>query len=677
MYNEELAKKSANTIRVLAAEAIQKAKSGHPGMPLGCADYAFTLWDKYLRHNPANPKWIGRDRFILSAGHGSMLIYSLLHLFNYGLTKEDLQNFRQWGSLTPGHPEYGHTAGVDITTGPLGSGFASAVGMAIAKRRFAALTGLDKTAFYNPRIFVISGDGCMMEGCSSEAASLAGHLKLDELVVFYDDNTISIEGSTGLAFSEDVAARFEAFNWRIIRVANANDAAQCDAALAQAMKSDGRPTLIVGKTTIGFGAPNKQGKSSSHGEPLGDEELAALRKNLNFTEEPFTVPADVRAYCDARCAELEKAASAWDREFQAFLDADPARAKVVSSFLNAEVPADIEEELLKVAPVDKPVASRASSGTVLQKAAELVPALFGGAADLAPSTKSDIKGGGDFSADNPAGRNIHFGVRELAMGLAGNGMALFGTAIPYTSTFFVFSDYMKPAIRLAALQKLHEIYIFTHDSFYVGEDGPTHEPIEQIAMLRSIPGVTVIRPAEAHEVAQAWACALKADGPVVLLFTRQNLEPYSPEMARKADVSKGAFVIEDEKDFDLILLATGSEVNLALQAAALLRKDDVRVRVVSMPSQELFLKQDFDYQDAVLPEDCPVVSIEAASTFGWNRFANFTIGLDHFGSSAPYKVLAEKFGFTPEGIVSQIEEFFSCDDDDCDCEDGCDCNCRK
>jgi len=677
MYNEILAKKSADTIRVLAAEAIQKAKSGHPGMPLGCADYAFTLWDKYLRHNPANPKWIGRDRFILSAGHGSMLIYSLLHLFNYGLTKEDLQNFRQWGSLTPGHPEYGHTAGVDITTGPLGSGFASAVGMAIAKRRFAAATGLDKTGFYNPRIFVISGDGCMMEGCSSEAASLAGHLKLDELVVFYDDNTISIEGSTSLAFSENVAARFEAFNWRIIRVANANDASQCDAALAQAMKSDGRPTLIVGKTTIGFGAPNKQGKSSSHGEPLGDEELAALRKNLNFTEEPFTVPADVRAYCDARCAELEKAAAAWDKEFQAFLDADAGRAKVVSSFLNAEVPANIEEELLKAAPVDKPVASRASSGTVLQKAAELVPALFGGAADLAPSTKSDIKGGGDFSAENPLGRNIHFGVRELAMGLAGNGMALFGTAIPYTSTFFVFSDYMKPAIRLAALQKLHEIYIFTHDSFYVGEDGPTHEPIEQIAMLRSIPGVTVIRPAEAHEVAQAWACALKAEGPVVLLFTRQNLEPYSAEMAKKADVSKGAFVIDDEKDFDLILLATGSEVNLALQAAALLRKEEVRVRVVSMPSQELFLAQDFEYQDSVLPEDCPVVSIEAASTFGWNRFANFAIGLDHFGSSAPYKVLAEKFGFTPEGIVEQIEEFFSCDDDDCDCEDGCDCGCKK
>ena len=676
MYNEAMAKKSANTIRVLAAEAIQKAKSGHPGMPLGCADYAFTLWDKYLRHNPANPKWIGRDRFILSAGHGSMLIYSLLHLFNYGLKMEDLQNFRQWESLTPGHPEYGHTAGVDITTGPLGSGFASAVGMAIAKRHFAAKTGLDKASFYNPKIFVISGDGCMMEGCSSEAASLAGHLKLDELVVFYDDNNISIEGNTSLAFSENVAARFEAFNWRIIRCDNANDAAQCDAALAQAVVSDGRPTLIVGKTSIGYGAPNKQGKASSHGEPLGDDEIAALKQNLGYTEAPFTVAADVRAYCDERCAELEKSAADWDKEFQAFLDADADRAKVIASYLNTEVPANIEEELLKAAPVDKPVASRASSGTILQKAAELVPSLFGGAADLAPSTKTDIKGGGDFTAENPAGRNIHFGVRELGMALAGNGMALFGTAIPYTSTFFVFSDYMKPAIRLAALQKLHEIYVFTHDSFYVGEDGPTHEPIEQIAMLRTIPGLTVIRPAEAHEVAQAWACALKAEGPVALLLTRQDLKPYSEEMAAKADVSKGAYVIDDEEDFDLILVATGSEVNLALDAAKLLREEDVRVRVVSMPSQELFLQQDYDYQDSVLPEDRPVVSIEAASTYGWNRFANFTIGLDHFGASAPYKVLAEKFGFTPEGIVNQIAGFFSCEDDGCDC--GCeddDCSC--
>ena len=679
MYNAELAAKAASTIRVLSAEAIQKAKSGHPGMPLGCADYAFTLWDKYLRHNPRNPEWINRDRFVLSAGHGSMLLYSLLHLFDYGLDMEELKNFRQWGSLTPGHPEFGHTDGVDVTTGPLGSGFASAVGMAIANRRFAAATGLGAAGLVNPRIFVISGDGCMMEGCTSEAASLAGHLRLDELIVFYDDNHISIEGATSLAFSESVPDRFRAYNWRVIDLPDANDPAACDRALAEAVQSDGRPTLIVGKTQIGYGAPNKQGKASAHGEPLGDDEVAALRANLNWTEPPFTVPADVKAYCAARVAELEREAAEWDRKFQAFIDADASRADLISKFINCEVPANIAEELLKVAPVDKPVASRASSGTVLQKAAELVPALFGGAADLAPSTKTDIKGGGDFSAENPLGRNIHFGVRELAMGLAGNGMALAGNAIPYTSTFFVFSDYMKPAIRLAAIQHLHEIYVFTHDSFYVGEDGPTHEPIEQIAMLRTIPGLTVIRPAEAHEVAQAWAEALLADGPVALLLTRQNLTPYDAETAKKVDVSRGAFVVSDDEDRDLVIIATGSEVRLALDAAELLRVDGLKVRVVSMPSQELFLEQDFDYQLSVLPDDCAMVSIEAGSTYGWHSFVGLdglAIGIDHFGASAPYKKLAEEFGFTPEGVVQAIRDFFCCEEEDG--EDGeCGCGCGK
>ena len=687
MYNPDLAKKSANTIRVLAAEAIQKAKSGHPGMPLGCADYAFTLWDKYLRHNPADPKWIGRDRFVLSAGHGSMLIYSLLHLFNYeGMTMEQLQQFRQWGSLTPGHPEFGHTAGVDVTTGPLGSGFSSAVGMAIALKHFGAETGLDNAGLADQKIYVISGDGCMMEGCTSESASLAGHLKLDNLVVFYDDNTITIEGSTDLAFSEDVEARFKAYNWRVLRIANANDAAQCDAALAEAQVSDGRPTLIIGKTSIGYGAPNKQGKACVHGEPLGDEEIAALKANVGI-EGNFTVDADVRANCDNRCKELADAAAEWNAKYDAFLKADAETAKKVNALVNREVPADITEQLMAAAPVDKPVASRASSGTILQKAAELVPALFGGAADLAPSTKSNLKVGGDFSADNYAGRNLHFGIREFAMGLAANGMALTGLNIPYTSTFFVFSDYMKPAIRLAAIQKLHQIYIFTHDSFYVGEDGPTHEPIEQIAMLRSIPGVTVLRPAESHEVAGAWAEALKADGPVALLMTRQDLAPFNAEQAAKVDVSKGAYVIDEDEEFAIILLATGSEVNLALGAAKLLREKGIGVRVVSMPSQELFLKQDPEYQEDVLPCSVPVVSIEAASTFGWNRFANFAIGLDDFGASAPYKVLAEKFGFTPEAIVEQIMAAFEdgddcgcgCGDDDCDCDDdhcGCGCGCN-
>ncbi len=403
--------------------------------------------------------------------------------------------------------------------------------------------------------------------------------------------------------------------------------------------------------------------------------MAALRQNVGLTGAPFTVEQDVRAYCDNRVEELKKSAAAWEGEFQKFLDADSARAKTVMSFINREVPENIEEELLKVAPVDKDVASRASSGTVLQKAAELVPSLFGGAADLAPSTKSNIKDGGEFSAENPLGRNLHFGIRELAMGLAGNGMALTGLSIPYTSTFFVFSDYMKPAIRLAAIQKLHQIYIFTHDSFYVGEDGPTHEPIEQIAMLRSIPGVTVIRPAEAHEVAQAWAVALKADGPVALLLTRQGLRPYDEETAKKADVSKGAFTVSSDDEFQIILIATGSEVNLALDAAELLRQKQIGVRVVSMPSQELFLAQSEDYQEEVLPPGFPTVSIEAGSTYGWYGFADMAIGLDHFGSSAPYKVLAKEFGFTPESVVEQIMDAFDEGDEGDDC--GCCCDGEK
>ncbi len=678
MYDLKKAQLAANTVRMLSAEAVQKAKSGHPGMPLGCADYAMTLWYKYMRHNPKNPAWIGRDRFVLSAGHGSMLEYSLLHLFGYGLSIEEVMNFRQWESKTPGHPEFGHTAGVDITTGPLGTGFASAVGMAIAKRYFAAKTGLDKAGLADNKIYIISGDGCMMEGVTSEAASLAGHLKLDELVVFYDDNNITIEGQTSLAFSENVGARFTAYGWRVITLANANDLALCDAALAEAQKSDGRPTLIVGKTQIGFGAPNKQGKSSAHGEPLGQEEVEALRKNLGMPEAPFTVLPEVRAFLDARIEELAGEAAAWDKKFQAFLESDPANAKLIDAYVNRTVPADIKEQLLAAAPLDKPVASRASSGTVLQKAAELIPALFGGAADLAPSTKTDIKNGGDFSAANPAGRNLHFGVREFAMACAGNGMALYGTAIPYTSTFFVFSDFMKPAMRLASLMKLHEIYVFTHDSFYVGEDGPTHEPIEQIAMLRTIPGLTVIRPAEAHEVAQAWAAALEADGPVALLLTRQDLRPYDAEMAKKVDVSKGAYVIDEDEDFDIILVATGSEVNLALDSAKLLREKGVGVRVVSMPSQELFSKQDVDYQEDVLPSWCLCcVSIEAGTTFGWERFIGrdgLAIGLDHFGASAPYKVLAEKFGFTPEGVLDRIGDHFVCSDEEDEC--GCGCGCE-
>lgn len=662
MSDYRFEKLAADTIRVLSAEAIQKAKSGHPGMPMGCADFAFTLFYKYMKHNPRNTKWIGRDRFVLSAGHGSMLLYSLLHLFEYGLSMDELKSFRQWGSLTPGHPEVGHTDGVEITTGPLGSGFASGVGMAMASKSIAARTGLDKTGLMDNKIYIISGDGCMMEGCTSEAASLAGHQKLDNIICFYDDNNITIEGSTELAFSEEVCARFKAYNWRVLKCEDANDLAQIDAVLAEAQNSDGRPTLIIGTTKIGFGAPNKQGKSSAHGEPLGEEEVVALKKNLGFPEESFHVSDELRSKLNLRVAELAAEEEAWNKEFSAYKSANPASAKLIDDIMSKKVPENILEELLAVAPVDKPIASRASGGAVLQKASELIPALYGGAADLAPSTKTDIKGAASFSPENRAGLNFHFGVRELSMGLFGNGMALFGGSIPYTSTFFVFSDYMKPAIRLASIQHLHEIYVFTHDSFFVGEDGPTHEPIEQIVMLRSIPGVTVIRPGDAHEVAHAWAAALKTDGPVVLLLTRQDLKPYPAELAAKVDVTKGAYVLSEDADFEMILIATGSEVNVALDAADILRSKGKKIRVVSMPSQELFLKQSEEYRHSVLPCGCcKRVSIEAATTFGWDRFIGgkgLKIGIDTFGASAPYAKLAEEYGFTAEKVAAKIDAAF-------------------
>ena len=662
MENEKMMKLAADTIRLLSADAIQKAKSGHPGMPMGCADLAFSLWFKHMRHNPKNPKWLGRDRFVLSAGHGSMLLYSLLHLFEYGLTMDDLKSFRQLDSLTPGHPEYGHTTGVEVTTGPLGTGFASGIGMAVAAKYTAATCGMAESGLLDNKIYIISGDGCMMEGITHEAASFAGHQKLDNVVVFYDSNCISIEGSTDIAFTEDVAKRFEAYNWRVIDCANANDAAQIDAAITEAKNSDGRPTLVVCHTTIGFGSPAKAGKASSHGEPLGVEELAATKAALGFPAEDFYVPAEVRSMISARIAEMEKDMANWDAKFQAFASANADKAAKLSAMLNKEIPADLTEQLLAAAPIEKPVATRASSGTILQKVAELVPALCGGSADLAPSTKTDLKGVPFFSPEDRAGRNFHFGVRELGMGFIANGMALYGAAIAYSSTFFVFSDFMKPAVRIAALQGLPVVYVFTHDSFYVGEDGPTHEPIEQLAMLRTIPGLTVLRPAEAQECAHAWSYAVRCGKPAALILTRQDLRPYAADIAKRIDMEKGAYVVSCEEGFEYCLIATGSEVNLALDAAELLRAEGKKVRVVSMPSWELFLAQDKAYRDSVIPPCCKKrVSIEAGSTFGWEKFIGedgLAIGLDHFGASAPYKVLAEKFGFTAPAVAEKIKAYF-------------------
>jgi transketolase len=660
----KLQKLTADTIRILSAESVQKAKSGHPGMPMGCADFAGALWLKYLKHNPANPEWLGRDRFILSAGHGSVLLYSILYLFGYeGMTVEELAKFRQLGSKTPGHPEYGHTAGIEVTTGPLGSGFATGVGMAIAAKHFAAETGLDKTELLDSKIHILSSDGCMMEGTTHEAASLAGHLKLDNIICFYDDNSITIEGKTSLAFSEDVGKRFDAYGWRVIHLSNANDAEQIDTAILQSLKSDGRPTLILGKTVIGFGSPKKAGTHSCHGEPLGDEELAATKKALGFNGKPdFHVSTEVKELFENRRKELISAAAEWNRKFQEFIEKNPGKAERISSLLNKTVPSNILAELLKAAPIEKAEATRASGGIILNRAAELIPSLWGGSADLAPSTKTLLKSSGDFSASDRVGRNMHFGVRELGMSLIANGMALYGASIPYAATFFVFSDYMKPGIRLAAIQGLHVIYVFTHDSFYVGEDGPTHQPIDQLAMLRAIPGMTVIRPAEANETAHAWAVALKQKSPVAILLTRQNLNPLPPDLAKNIQLEKGAYVVTEDKGFEMILIATGSELELALKSADLLRKEGQKIRIVSMPSQELFRKQPKAYQESVLPASCnKIVTIEAGATFGWERFAGNTglcIGIDHFGLSAPYKVLTEKFGFVPEKIAAKIKDHF-------------------
>ncbi len=653
--------KAVDTIRILSADAVQQANSGHPGMPMGGADFAFVLWSKYLRFNPEQPNWVGRDRFILSTGHGSMLTYSLLHLFELGLSLDEIKNFRQWDSLTPGHPEFGHTDGVDVTTGPLGSGFASAVGMAMAAKQLGAKMG--NTELFDQRMFIMLGDGCQMEGCTSEAASLAGHLKLDNIVAFYDDNEITIEGSTDLAFSEDVAKRYEAYGWEVISI-DGHDLDAIDGAIAQGIATTGKPTLIIGRTIIGKGSPNKAGKASSHGAPLGADEVALVKEGLGFPkDEFFHIPADVREYCQGLAKEKTVAANAKSSEIDAYLSANADKAALYTSLIEKEIPANLLEELLAVVTTDKAIASRVSGGECIQKISELIPAFVGGSADLAPSCKSDVTAETSFTADNYVGRNIHYGVREFAMGLAANGQALFGTALPYTSTFFVFCDYMKPAIRLAALQGLKQTYVFTHDSFYVGEDGPTHQPIEQIAMLRGVPNLTVLRPADASETAHVWAAALNVEGPTAILLSRQNLPQLLKELVAKIDVTKGAYVISEDEDYEAIVMATGSEVSVVLEAAETLRAQGKKLRIVSMPSWELFEAQSTEYKESVLPSTClKRISVEAASTFGWDKYTGFAglkIGLDHFGASAPGNVLADKFGINPTDVAKNIADYLN------------------
>ncbi|MFA4945407.1 MAG: transketolase [Lentisphaeria bacterium] len=661
MLDTNVLQTMADTIRVLAAEGVQKANSGHPGMPMGCADFAAVLWGKHLRHDPANPNWLGRDRYVQSAGHGSMLLYSLLHLFNYGLTTEDLAQFRQWESKTPGHPEHGWTTGVEITTGPLGTGFASAVGMAIAAKQLAARTGCP--ALEEPRIYALAGDGCMMEGVTAEAASLAGHLRLDNLIAFYDDNQITIEGATAIAFSEDVALRFRAYGWNVLRC-NGNAIEELDAALTLAKASRTAPSLIIGKTQIAHRAPTKAGTHHTHGEPLGADELAALKQCLGFPATPsFFVPANLRAALDTRGAELAAAAQAWNGKLAAWCQAHADQAALLDALATKAVPANLLPELLKAVPA-KETATRQSGSEIMQRAAALVPALAGGSADLNPSTKTHLKDGGDFTAANRAGRNVHFGIREFAMGQIAIGMALHGSAIPFTATFAVFSDFMKPALRLAALQEQQVLFVYTHDSFYVGEDGPTHEPVEQLLMCRSIPHLTVLRPAESFEAAHAWAAALQhRHGPVCLFLTRQNVENIPEPLRANIAVAKGAYVLSDDPGFEAIVIATGSELMTTYRAVEKLRAQGRKIRLVSMPSCELFNRQDAAYRESVLPDACAKrVTVEAGLTLGWERYAGrhgLMIGLDRFGASAPAKVLAEKFGFTPDAIATKIAAYLA------------------
>ena len=654
MNNEQMV---VNAIRILSAEAVQKAKSGHPGMPMGSAAMAYAVWGKQMKHNPADPQWKDRDRFVLSSGHGSMLMYSLLHLFGYGLTIEDLKQFRQFGSKTPGHPEYGHTVGVETTTGPLGQGIANAVGMAIAEKHLAAKFNREGYDVVNHYTYCILGDGCMMEGISHEACSLAGTLKLNKLIALYDDNEISIEGNTDIAFREDVPARFRAYGWNVIDVADANCFCQVNAAITLAKKSD-KPTLIVCHTKIGFGSP-KEGMASSHGEPLGEENLAATKKNLGWPcTEPFGVPAEVYEET-AKAQERGKAAEkAWDEKLEAYFKAYPEMKAEWDTWFSDELPVDLlnDEDFWKF---EGKSATRASSGVVINRLAERIPNMIGGSADLAPSNKTNMKGKGDFSAETPEGANMHFGVREHAMAAICNGMKLHGGVRPYCATFFVFSDYMKNAMRMSSSMNLGVPYVLTHDSIGVGEDGPTHQPIEHLAGLRAIPGLIVFRPADSKEVAAGWYAAMTEHHPVALVLTRQDLPLY--EKSGK-DALKGGYILSDSEKAtpDCLLMASGSEVEQCVEAQAALKAEGIDARVISMPSFELFDAQSEEYKESVMPKAVRArVAVEAAATFGWHKYVGLdgaVIGLDHFGASAPYKVLFKEFGFTAENVAATAKK---------------------
>jgi transketolase len=656
-----LVEKAVNTIRMLAADGVQKANSGHPGMPMGAADMAFVLWTRHLRFDPAEPRWVDRDRFVLSAGHGSMLVYSLLHLAGYDVTLEDLKSFRQPGSRTPGHPEFGHTAGVEVTSGPLGQGFANAVGMALGQAMLSARLGPGNPV-EDHFVYAIVSDGDLMEGVAAEAASIAGHLKLGRCVFLYDDNEITIDGRTSLAFSgEDVSARFASYGWHVQQV-DGRDHDGISKAI-DAAKGDPRPSLIRVRTVIGYGAPNKQGKSSVHGAPLGEEELKAAKEFLGWPQEPrFLVPDDVRAFwadvVRARKAEHD----AWKRRADAWRATHPEKAALLDAHVNRTVPPDLAAKLLEGA--DGADATRKLSQAIIQKAAALVPALVGGSADLAESNLTDIKGAGSVGADAYAARNVHYGIREHAMGSLANGLAYDGNHIPFVGTFFVFSDYMKPAVRIAALAGLQVIYVWTHDSIFLGEDGPTHQPIEHLTAARAIPNLHVVRPADGVETALAWAHAIeRRDGPTALVLTRQKIAKIERSAGFDATkVMRGGYVVADPAGAKVTLVATGSELATAQGAAALLAAKGVACRLVSVPCLTCFEAQPAAVRREVIPAGQRVAVVEAARGLEWWRLAGsdgLVIGIDGFGASAPEKALADRYGFTPEKVAARVQAWLA------------------
>lgn len=652
--------KAIQTIRFLSVDAIEKANSGHPGLPMGAATMAYTLWSKFLKGSAKDPNWKDRDRFVLSAGHGSMLMYSLLHLFGYDLSMEDIKNFRQWGSNTPGHPEYGHTPGIETTTGPLGQGIANAIGMAIAERRLAGEFNTEDFKLVNHYTYAIVGDGDLMEGVSAEAASLAGHLGLEKLIVLYDDNNITIDGSTDITFTEDVGKRFESYGWQVIEVEDGNSIDHIEKAIIMAKNDTSRPSLIKVPTIIGFGSPNKAGTSGVHGAPLGEEELKVTKEKSKWEHSEFHVPEDVREHMKDIIYKREKDRLKWESLYNEYAQKYPQKAIEWERWHKLALPEELIEDERLWDFGKEPIATRSANGKVLNIISKYLHNMMGGSADLNASTKTYLKDKGDFSKENPKGNNVHFGVREHGMGAILNGMVLHGGLRVFGSTFLVFSDYMKPAIRLSALMGQPVIYVFTHDSIALGEDGPTHQPIEHIMALRSIPNVAVFRPADAKETAIAWMEALKrTDGPSVLVLTRQKL-PILEGVHKGAHL--GAYILrkEDKDSPDIILMGTGSEVSLLDNAYNELKKEGIDARVVSMPSLELFAKQPKSYREEVLPSTVKKrLAVEAGITLGWKRYVGDEgdiIGIDEFGASAPGPILMDKFGFTVENIIDKVKE---------------------